>query len=95
MQVVYCIAAKLHGSTAQLLQTYVPSESEIVTEWRTTLSFLPGVAPKDGGQKEVLPGDEIVLLTSQYLEEASMPERHRHVFRARRRIVARACLCNI
>jgi len=68
VQVIYGIAAELHDSTAQLLQTYAPSESEMVTEWRTSLSFLPGVAPKDGGQKEVLPGDEIVLLTSQYLQ---------------------------
>jgi N-terminal acetyltransferase B complex non-catalytic subunit len=40
---------------------------EMIAEWRTSLAFLPGVPPKDGGQKETLPGDEIVLLISQHL----------------------------
>jgi len=71
VQVVYGIAAvelDNNSTCLQLLQTYAPSISEMVTEWRTSLSFLPGVAPNDGGQKEVLPGDEIILLTSQYLQ---------------------------
>ncbi|KAL9187567.1 hypothetical protein ACHAXT_001670 [Thalassiosira profunda] len=68
VQVVHAIAAESKGSTLELLQSYAPSTSQIATEWRTSLSFLPGVAPKDGGQKEVLPGDEIVLLTSQHLQ---------------------------
>ncbi|KAL7533603.1 hypothetical protein ACHAXR_005341 [Thalassiosira sp. AJA248-18] len=68
VQVVYTVAVELKGSTLQLLEEYAPSTLQMVSEWRTSLSFLPGVAPKDGGQKEVLPGDEIILLTSQYLQ---------------------------
>lgn len=67
VQVVYCIAAEIKDLTLHLLQTFAPSISQMVLEWRTSLVSLPGVAAKDGGQKEVLPGDEIILLTSQYL----------------------------
>jgi len=68
VQVIYGIAVELENLALQLLETYAPSISQMVTEWRTSLSLLPSVAVKDGGQKEVLPGDEIVLLTSQYLQ---------------------------
>ena len=68
VQMIHAIAVEYDNLTSQLLNGYAPSTTQMVTEWRTSLSFLPGVAPKDGGQKEVLPGDEIMLLTSQYLQ---------------------------
>jgi N-terminal acetyltransferase B complex non-catalytic subunit len=67
VQVVYGIAAEMKDLTLHLLQTFAPSTSQLVLEWRTSLVSLPIVAAKDGGQKEVLPGDEIILLASQYL----------------------------
>ncbi|KAL7519896.1 hypothetical protein ACHAWX_004650 [Stephanocyclus meneghinianus] len=80
IQVCYCLAAAVEKlnqpdvssgntltSTMDLLQNYTPSLNEMIVEWKTSLTFLPGVPPKDGGQKETLPGDEIVLLISQYL----------------------------
>ena len=79
VQVVFGISNEFEDKNIamQLLRTYAPSLSHMVIEWRTSLSSLPGVAPKDGGQKEVLPGDEIVLLTSQYLLfEGASPEQH-------------------
>jgi N-terminal acetyltransferase B complex non-catalytic subunit len=54
-------------SSIQLLRMYAPTMSDMVNEWRTSLTYLPIVCARDGGQKEVLPGDEIVLLASQYL----------------------------
>lgn len=71
VQVCYCLAAELCTSSSlmlELLQSYTPPISEMMSEWRTSLAFLPGVPPKDGGQKETLPGDDIVLLMSQYLQ---------------------------
>jgi len=68
VHVIYHIASKLESKTMHLLQMFAPDTSHMVTEWKTSLSSLPGVAPKDGGQKEVLPGDEIILLASQYLQ---------------------------
>ena len=68
IHVIFSIASKMKNNIAlQVLEMYAPSPSHLVTEWRTSLTSLPGVPPKDGGQKEVLPGDEIILLTSQYL----------------------------
>ena len=54
-------------SSIQHLRMYAPTMSDMVNEWRTSLTYLPIVCARDGGQKEVLPGDEIVLLASQYL----------------------------
>ena len=69
VQAVYAISVELNNIlTLQMLQTYAPFITEMVTEWQTSITLLPGVAPKDGGQKEVLPGDEIILLVSQYLQ---------------------------
>ena len=68
VHVVYGIAVEMKDSTLKVLETYAPSVSQMVIEWRASLASLPGVAPKDGGQKEVLPGDEIILLTSQLLQ---------------------------
>jgi len=68
VHVIYYIASRVESKTMYLLQMFAPDVSRMVTEWKTSLSSLPGVAPKDGGQKEVLPGDEIILLTSQYLQ---------------------------
>jgi tetratricopeptide (TPR) repeat protein len=69
VQVVFGISSEFEDENVamRLLRTFAPSMSQMVMEWRTSLSSLPGVAPKDGGQKEVLPGDEIILLASQYL----------------------------
>lgn len=67
VQVVYGIASELKDVALYLLLTFAPSVSQMISEWRTSLISLPVVSAKDGGQKEVLPGDEIVLLTSQYL----------------------------
>jgi hypothetical protein len=54
--------------TLQLVDEFAPLNKQIILEWRSSLTYLPGVAPKDGGQKEVLPGDELVLLLSQNLQ---------------------------
>ena len=69
VQVVFEISNEYKDKkfTLQLIRTYAPSIAHMAIEWRTSLSSLPGVSPKDGGQKEVLPGDEIILLASQYL----------------------------
>ena len=73
MQVVYGIAAEFEeedndSMTLRLLRTYASSISELTVEWRTSLSSLPGGGCVGGGQKEILPGDELVLLISQYLQ---------------------------
>ena len=68
VQFVYCLAAECE-LTLQLIEEYAPSKKQIALEWRSSLTCLPGVAPKDGGQKEVLPGDELVLLLSQNLQK--------------------------
>jgi len=68
VHVIYYIASNVESKTLYLLQMFVPDVSHMITEWKTSLSSLPGVPPKDGGQKEVLPGDEIILLTSQHLQ---------------------------
>ena len=68
VQVVYGIAAKLVTVGSQIIDEFSPPITTLVVEWRMSLSYLPGVAPKDGGQKEVLPGDEIMLLASQALQ---------------------------
>ncbi|KAL3810999.1 hypothetical protein ACHAXA_006551 [Cyclostephanos tholiformis] len=69
VQVIFNISIEFEDKkfTLQLLKTYAPSIFHMVMEWRTSLSYLPGMSLKDGGQKEVLPGDEIILLASQYL----------------------------
>jgi N-terminal acetyltransferase B complex non-catalytic subunit len=70
VQVVYEISNELFEDkqfSIQLLRMYAPEMSDMVNEWRTSLTYLPIVCARDGGQKEVLPGDEIVLLASQYL----------------------------
>ncbi len=69
IQFVYCLAAEYEHLTSQLLEEYAPVNKQIALEWRSSLTYLPGVAPKDGGQKEVLPGDELVLLLSQNLQK--------------------------
>jgi len=71
IQFVYCLAAECEQLTLQLLEEYAPANKEIALEWRSSLTYLPGVAPKDGGQKEVLPGDELVLLMSQNLQKTA------------------------
>ena len=85
IQVCFCISAELGKAKEQSassggiptlvmesLHDQIPSIQEMISEWRASLTFLPGVPPKDGGQKETLPGDEIVLLIAQYLQlEAS------------------------
>lgn len=68
IQVVYGIASKLATVGSQIIDKFSPPITTLVVEWRMSLSCLPGVAPKDGGQKEVLPGDEIMLLASQALQ---------------------------
>jgi len=68
VHVIYYIASNVESKTLYLLQMFVPDVSHMITEWKTSLSSLPGVPAKDGGQKEVLPGDEIILLTSQHLQ---------------------------
>ena len=68
IQVVHGIAAKLATVGSQIIDKFSPPIATLVVEWRMSLSYLPGVAPKDGGQKEVLPGDEIMLLASQALQ---------------------------
>jgi len=80
VQVVYCVTADL-GVGCTTLQLYSPSIPQMTSEWRTSLTFLPGVAPKDGGQKEILPGDEVILLITQYLQyqtscESQQPKTH-------------------
>lgn len=50
-------------STAESLNSYLPSVDEMVNEWQSSLDL--GSNPKDGGQKEVLPGDELILLACQ------------------------------
>lgn len=67
VQVVYGVASEMKNLSLHLLQTYAPTISQMVSEWRNSLVCLPSVAAKDGGQKEVLPGDEIILLISQQL----------------------------
>jgi N-terminal acetyltransferase B complex non-catalytic subunit len=67
VQVVYSIASEMKDLTLHLLERFAPSVLQMVSEWKLSLLRLPSVAAKDGGQKEVLPGDEIVLLISQYL----------------------------
>ena len=70
VQVVFDISNEMFEdkqSSIQLLRMYAPTMSDMVNEWRTSLTYLPIVCARDGGQKEVLPGDEIVLLASQYL----------------------------
>jgi N-terminal acetyltransferase B complex non-catalytic subunit len=102
IQVCYCIAAELKKSrfkgsndhatllVMDLLRTNTPPVSDMIAEWRTSLAFIPGVPPKDGGQKETLPGDEIVLLTSQYLQFNASSEST--VARSEQHLVAAACL---
>eukprot|EP00970_Alexandrium_tamarense_P001268 scaffold131_cov206-Alexandrium_tamarense.AAC.8 len=75
VQVIYGVTAELNSASAfastlamDMMQKHTPSIPQMVSEWKTSLSFLPGLAPKDGGQKEVLPGDEIVLLVSQHVQ---------------------------
>mmetsp|Transcript_10398 Transcript_10398/g.29232 ORF Transcript_10398/g.29232 Transcript_10398/m.29232 type:complete len:1193 (+) Transcript_10398:2-3580(+) len=50
-------------SAAESLSSYLPSVDEMVNEWQSSLDL--GSNPKDGGQKEVLPGDELILLACQ------------------------------
>ena len=69
IQVIYCLAAEFDDATLQVIDDYAPVNEIIASEWRSSLTYLPGVAPKDGGQKEVLPGDELVLLLSQNLQK--------------------------
>ena len=74
IQFVYCMAADFERVTLSLLEEYAPANKQLALEWRSSLTYLPGVAPKDGGQKEVLPGDELVLLLSQKLKQTASIE---------------------
>lgn len=74
IEFVYSLAAEFEGSTLQLLEEFAPTKKQIALEWRSSLTYLPGVAPKDGGQKEVLPGDELVLLLTQNLQKTALTE---------------------
>ncbi len=74
IQFVYSLAVEFEVSTLQLLEEYAPENNQIALEWRSSLTYLPGVAPKDGGQKEVLPGDELVLLLTQKLQKTASTE---------------------
>jgi len=47
------------------LQEYIPSPGEMVQHWENALNL--GSNPKDGGQKEFLPGDDLILLATQLL----------------------------
>eukprot|EP00562_Extubocellulus_spinifer_P023989 CAMPEP_0178674844 /NCGR_PEP_ID=MMETSP0698-20121128/35080_1 /TAXON_ID=265572 /ORGANISM="Extubocellulus spinifer, Strain CCMP396" /LENGTH=924 /DNA_ID=CAMNT_0020319005 /DNA_START=9 /DNA_END=2784 /DNA_ORIENTATION=- len=50
---------------SESLDAFLPSLDDMVDEWHTSLDL--GSNPKDGGQKEVLPGDELILLACQRL----------------------------
>ena len=45
------------------LERFLPDLSAIVGEWQNSLDL--GSNPKEGGQKEVLPGDELIMLACQ------------------------------
>ena len=56
---------KTDANSSESLDAFLPSLGDMVDEWHTSLDL--GSNPKDGGQKEVLPGDELILLTCQRL----------------------------
>ncbi|KAL7550873.1 hypothetical protein ACHAWF_016001 [Thalassiosira exigua] len=73
VQVVYAVAAHYEQSTLPLLERHAPTTEQLAEEWRTSLATLPSASTE--GQKEVLPGDDLVLLASLRLEfEAAMQE---------------------
>jgi hypothetical protein len=47
------------------MASFVPSPEEMISCWKNTMDL--GNNAKDGGQKECLPGDDLVLLTVQLL----------------------------
>jgi len=49
---------------------FVPTPSEMVHQWSTAIDL--GSNPKDGGQKEGLPGDDLILLSTQLLIHRSI-----------------------
>ena len=47
------------------MTSFIPTSDEMIAHWNNTMDL--GSNPKDGGQKEYLPGDDLVLLTIQLL----------------------------
>jgi len=52
-------------SVDDVIAPFIPSPEEMVSCWKNTMDL--GSNPKEGGQKECLPGDDLVLLTVQLL----------------------------
>ena len=57
------------GSATECFASYVPTVDEMVTEWQRSLDLGSSNPKDDGGQKEVMPGDELILLACQLLLE--------------------------
>ena len=57
------------GSATESFESYVPTVDEMVNEWQRSLDLGSSNPKEDGGQKEVLPGDELILLACQLLLE--------------------------
>ena len=49
----------------EVIAPFLPSPQEMISCWKNTMNL--GSNPKEGGQKECLPGDDLVLLTVQLL----------------------------
>lgn len=57
----------------QSIDPYIPTSEEMIAHWQNTMDL--GSNPKDGGQKEYLPGDDLILLTIQLLLQKEPSEK--------------------
>lgn len=53
------------STVGEIFMKHLPSVDELVQLWKNVLDL--GSNPNDGGQKETLPGDDLILLASQLL----------------------------
>ena len=57
------------GPAIESFESYVPTVDEMVNEWQRSLDLGSSNPKDDDGQKEVMPGDELILLACQLLLE--------------------------
>jgi len=75
------------------MKQYIPSPQSMLYHWEKALNL--GSNPADGGQKEVLPGDDLILLTAQlllYRSSSSLRNKDHPELSSRRRHHRATCI---
>lgn len=67
--VLLSLNCEVSSAIDEQIAKYIPTADDMITLWENTLNL--GSNPKDGGQKESLPGDNLILLSVQLIYHQS------------------------